>query len=250
MLLPSKLRDEISQLRIMIRDLSIETSNALTALRNELESKIGMVDGAVTSLRESLDTVNSKAAYLEERISGIKVNVEQAAEQVDEFNLYSFVDPVDLGIEVEEEELVPLEEIDGLELKYVESGFIAPAPSQTEILDVQPAGSEVVSARSEEEPSYWWDDMDEAAIADELVGLIDDYISKNGPVMNNQVSKKIYPDEIVLTSGIKNNIKEILKSDDCPFDSYVVDKFRRLYHKDAGNGAEVYDRFNRETTTS
>ena len=250
MLLPSKLRDEISQLRIMIRDLSIETSNALTGLRNELAAKISTVDGAVTSLRTSLDSVNDKAVYLEERISGIKVNVEQTAERVDEFNLYSFVDPVDVGIEVTEEELVPLEEIEGLELKYVEEGFVAPAPSEEGLLEVQPAGTEGVSARSEEEPSYWWDDMDEVAIADELVGLIGEHIENKGPVMNNQVAKKIYPDELTLTPAIKNNIKAILKSDDCPFSSYTVDKFRRLYYTHGEDGAEVYEKFNGGTTTS
>ena len=214
MLLPSDLKSEIEQLKILIRDLSIETSTALQRIQNDLNRKIQTVEGTVDTLKDAVSDVSMQAVYLEDRISGIRKNVEMTSDKIDEFNVYSFMDPQDAGIEIEEEELVPISEIE--EVTIVESGFTAPLPkkdSEPEQNDIQPDGSESASQSSEDEQepsSYWWDGMAEEVIACELVGMIDTYIDAHGPIMNNQVIAKVYPKALEITPKIKREVKKVL----------------------------------------
>ena len=250
MLLPSDLKSEIEQLKILIRDLSIETSTALQRIQNDLNRKIQTVEGTVDTLKDAVSDVSMQAVYLEDRISGIRKNVEMTSDKIDEFNVYSFMDPQDAGIEIEEEELVPISEIE--EVTIVESGFTAPLPkkdSEPEQNDIQPDGSESASQSSEDEQepsSYWWDGMAEEVIACELVGMIDTYIDAHGPIMNNQVIAKVYPKALEITPKIKREVKKVLGDND-DINEHVIDKFRRLYHK-GGDGDEEYERYLSEKT--
>ena len=252
MLLPSDLKSEIEQLKILIRDLSIETSTALQRIQNDLNRKIQTVEGTVDTLKDAVSDVSMQAVYLEDRISGIRKNVEMTSDKIDEFNVYSFMDPKDAGIEIEEEELVPISEIE--EVTIVESGFTAPLPkkdSEPEQNDIQPDGSESASQSSEDEQepsSYWWDGMAEEVIACELVGMIDTYIDAHGPIMNNQVIAKVYPKALEITPKIKREVKKVLGDND-DINEHVIDKFRRLYHK-GGDGDEEYERYLSEKTSS
>ncbi len=252
MLLPSSLKSEIEQLKILIRDLSIETGTALQRIQNDLNSKIQGIEGTIDTLKNSVSDVSMQAVYLEDRISGIRKNVEMTSDKIDEFNVYSFMDPQEAGIQIEEEELVPISEIE--EVTIVESGFTAPLPvkkSEPEPEKVQPVGLEVASQSSEEEKepsSYWWDGMGEEVIACELVGLIDTYIEAHGAIMNNQVIAKVYPKSLEITPKIKREVKKILADDDS-ISEHVIDKFRRLYHKGDDGDAE-YERYLSEKTSS
>ena len=252
-MLPSMMREEIDQLKMLVRDLSIEMHNNLGALKREMEERIEVVEESIGALKESLKDSEHSKQLLDARLDGIKDSLNNTSDKLDEFSAYSYFDPhaiVNSTTSVFNDEEEESGEI--IEVTRVK-GFIAPDPESDVLETEEPTGLPSLN-NSEEVPLQknfcWWEELDDAAIAVELVSMIDKYIDEFGAVLNNQVGRRVYPEDLELTKSIKDEIKNLLANDNCPVSSYRVDKFRVLYHKGEDGDEEYRRRYGKNSSES
>ena len=183
--LPSVLRQEIELLKLSLRDLTLKYQSDIAMLREE-----------VSSLREK-----AKSSY------------ESIEERLDEFNVYSFLSPEEVGIVPED--TVEMEVVESIHVK----GNVAPPP---------------VVATGE-----WWEENsaeDLGVLAfDKLLLLIEE----KGGVLNNRIWSELCPRSFKADKVAKKVLKEaIADSDD--IESVKVDKIRSFLYKSGGNANELY----------
>lgn len=183
--LPSVLRQEIELLKLSLRDLTLKYQSDIAMLREE-----------VSSLREK-----AKSSY------------ESIEERLDEFNVYSFLSPEEVGIVPED--TVEMEVVESIHVK----GNVAPPPVVT--------------------TGEWWEENsaeDLGVLAfDKLLLLIEE----KGGVLNNRIWSELCPRSFKADKVAKKVLKEaIAESDD--IESVKVDKIRSFLYKSGGNANELY----------
>ena len=242
---------------MLVRDLSIEMHNNLGALKRETEERINAIEESVLALKEGLKDSEHSKELLDARLDGIKDSLNNTSDKLDEFSAYSYFDPhaiinssTSIFDDVEKEEEEESGEI--IEITHVK-GFIAPDPESDATETEEPIG--LPSPNNSEEVSLqknfcWWEELDDGAIAIELVSMIDKYIDEFGPVLNNQVGRRVYPEGLELTKNIKDEVKKLLANERCPVSSYRVDKFRVLYHKGEDGDEEYRRRYGKNSSES
>lgn len=150
-------------------------------------------------------------------------------------SVFSVVDYRDIyGEDFEHEKI----EFDKSDVRVVKSGFTAPPPEKVEesltsdVVEEEPVGNDSDDGIEEVPVEKEFDD--DASIVDKatfLVGKIKEYIEETGAVLNNQVSRKVYPD-FKTSKKVKDEMKSIISKgeDVCGFKSHKLDNFRTLYY--------------------
>lgn len=183
--LPSVLREEIEMLKLSLRDLTLKYQTEIAILKEELA--------------EIRDASKTKYDSIEERL--------------DEFNVYSFLSPEEVGIVPED--TVEMEVVESIHVK----GNVAPPPQ-----------------KSKEE---WWESNSGEELGviafDKLLLLIDE----KGGVLNNRIWSELCPRTFKADKVAKKILKEaIAESED--IESVKVDKIRSFLYKTGGNANELY----------
>ena len=253
-ILPSMMREELEQLKMLVRDLALEMNANLGALKREIEERVLVIEESVLALKDSVSDSERSKDLLAARLDGIKDSLNSTSDKLDEFSAYSYFDPQEIinnttPISVPEE-TVGSEDI--IEITHVK-GFVAPDPESGKVEVEEPAGLPPPN-NSEEVPlqknSYWWEGLVDATIAIELLSMLNQYIDEFGPVLNNQVGRRVYPEDLELTKSIKDEVKKLLASERCPVSSYRVDKFRVLYHKEEDGNEEYKRKYGKDSAKS
>lgn len=183
--LPSVLRQEIEMLKLSLRDLTLKYQSDIAVLREE-----------VSLLKNS-----TKSSY------------ESIEERLDEFNVYSFLNPEEVGIVPED--TVEMEIVESIHVK----GNVAPPP--------------VVAA------GEWWEENsaeDLGVLAfDKLLLLIEE----KGGVLNNRIWSELCPRSFKADKVAKKVLKEAIAESD-EIESVKVDRIRSFLYKSGGNANELY----------
>lgn len=184
--LPSVLRQEIEMLKLSLRDLTLKYQSDIAVLREEI----------------SLLKNSTKSSY------------ESIEERLDEFNVYSFLNPEEVGIVPED--TVEMEVVESIHVK----GNVAPPPP--------------VVATEE-----WWEENsaeDLGVLAfDKLLLLIEE----KGGVLNNRIWSELCPRSFKADKVAKKVLKEAIAESD-EIESIKVDKIRSFLYKSGGNANELY----------
>lgn len=183
--LPSVLREEIELLKLSLRDLTLKYQSDIAMLREE-----------VSSLR-----AKAKSSY------------ESIEERLDEFNVYSFLSPEEIGIVPED--TVEMEVVESIHVK----GNVAPPP----VVDT----------------GEWWEENSAEDLGvmafDKLLLLIEE----KGGVLNNRIWSELCPRSFKADKVAKKVLKEAIAESD-EIESVKVDKIRSFLYKAGGNANELY----------
>ena len=209
MSLPSVVRDEIEQLKLELRDLKLEVSRDLMALRGSIESIVEQLGGIVDKHHSMVTRVEG----LEVRAQGIG-----AVQNENPFNAFAYVS---------------LEELeDSQKLNSMEWEELVQQPEVT----VEPVGPDL----SEEDSSDKEFDVLESSDEDVAAYFIDrmkSYIDEHGQVFNNVMYAKVMGGRPSFNPNVKKLIKAAIEADDF-FDFVKVDKFRSVIYR-AGTEPEI-----------
>ena len=183
----------------------------------------------VLRLRDQVMELSKVIGDLTLRIEKLERENEGPAESV-----FSVVDHKDIyGEDFEHEDV----EFDKSDITVVKSGFTAPPPKEIEeVEESDPEAEEPIGNDVAEENIVQKEFDDDASIIDRaalLVEMVKEYIEENGAVLNNQLSRKVYPDiDFEVNKKVKDAMKEIIAGGEevCGFKAHKKDNFRILYY--------------------
>lgn len=149
-------------------------------------------------------------------------------------SVFSVVDHKDIyGEDFEHEDV----EFDKSDITVVKSGFTAPAPEEVQEVpeptenEDEPIGND--DGESEVVEKEFGDDASVVDRAAYLVEMVKEFILENGAVLNNQLSRKVYPNiDFEVDKKVKAAMRDIIAEGEeaCGFKAHKKDNFRTLYY--------------------
>jgi hypothetical protein len=209
--LPSAMKEEMDTLRMELRDLKLDVTKDLMALRDTVDSVIGDLVSIIERQRSMLT-----------RIEGLEVRAQSGSAisaPTDPFNAFAYV-----GLEELEGSSEEIESVEVSAESAVDSD--GSVPSDEPETNKGNAGPRVLS------------DEDWAA---EFLEVVESHIDEVGGILNNVLFSKLWRNEIAPTPEIKKLVKAALKADET-IELYKLSKLRGLYHRTGGDALGIYKR--------
>ena len=210
--LPSKMKEELDDLRLALRDLKLEISRDLMELKETISSVIGDLVPLVDRQMSLLTRVEG----LEARAQGATT---PASSGNDPFNAFAYVS---------------LDELES-------SNLVSEEFEESEVTEEQPVGSEVSDEISANKDDVEVKELSTEYIAANFVKIIEGHIDDVGGVLNNILYSKLWRYGFDATPAVKKLVKSSLLGDDS-IEFHKLSKLRGIYCRTGGDPDEIYQR--------